>query len=81
MMRRIVFLSVRGTPRVLKGMYLVLSYQNRSRLRKRNELEDLKRENNTLRRDCGLLSTRCDAIEVAMAEYKSLYEIELLKNQ
>jgi hypothetical protein len=44
-------------------------------------MQDLKRENNLLLRDCNVLASRCDAIEVALAEYKSLYEIKLLKNR
>jgi hypothetical protein len=52
----------------------------RSRLRKRDELEDLKRENGILRTECDSLKTRNDALEIAVAEYRSLYENELKKS-
>jgi hypothetical protein len=53
----------------------------RSRHRKKGELDDLRNENNLLRKDCRALSTRCDAMEEGMMEFKSLYEIERLKNR
>jgi hypothetical protein len=43
-------------------------------------MEDLKRENGILRRECDSLKTRCDTIEISFFEYKSLYENELKKS-
>jgi hypothetical protein len=53
---------------------------NRSRLRRKQELVSLTSENTLLRRDCHALSTRCEAIEMALSEYMSLYQIEQLKS-
>jgi hypothetical protein len=53
----------------------------RSRSRKRNELADLKEENDLLRNDYSILHHRREALEAALLEYKSLYEIELIKNR
>jgi hypothetical protein len=41
---------------------------------------DLRKENALMRKDCNALMARCEAMEVAFIDYKSLYEIEQLKN-
>jgi hypothetical protein len=53
----------------------------RSRNRMRNEVEDLKRDNNLLRRDCRNMTIRIDTMEEVRAEFKALYEVEQLKNR
>jgi hypothetical protein len=41
---------------------------------------DYRRENDVLRQECNSLSTRCDAVEMGMLEYKALYEMERAKS-
>jgi hypothetical protein len=50
-------------------------------LRKKNELEELSGENYLLKKSCREMEARIDAVELAMLEYKSLYENEKLKNR
>jgi hypothetical protein len=49
-------------------------------MRKNTELVDMRKENELLRKDCNALGKRCEAMEMAFIDYKSLYEIEQLKN-